>query len=84
MAAIVTVELDGNPDGNAMNPQRLVITKTDGAVIERTINATLGSLDNPMDAEQAAGKYGLCQRLAGPNTDKRLFEAPLAYATERS
>lgn len=83
LAANVTVELDGNPDGNAMNPQRLVITKTDGAVIERTINATLGSLANPMDADQSAGKYGLCQSLADLNTDKRLFEAPLAYATER-
>lgn len=84
LAANVTVELDGNPDGNAMSPQRLVITKTDGTVIERVVEATLGSIANPMDAAQAARKYKLCQRLADPDTDTRLFEAPLAYATERS
>lgn len=82
LAARVTVELDGNRDGNAMNPQRLVITKADGTTIERAISATLGSLENPMNARQAHGKYALCQRLAGPGTDKRLFEAPLSYATE--
>ncbi|MEM7702303.1 MAG: MmgE/PrpD family protein [Pseudomonadota bacterium] len=83
LAMKVSVELDGNSDGNAMNPQRLVITKTNGEVIESVIDATLGSIAHPMNVDQAQGKYGLCKRLAGSSADPRIFNAPLSYATER-
>jgi len=81
LAANVKVTLDGNGDGNAMNPQRLVVTMKDGSVIERDIPATLGSPAAPMSSEQYAAKYKLCRALA-PDADARIFDAPLAYATE--
>ncbi len=81
LAQRVSVELDGNPDGNALSPQRLVVTMADGSVVERHIPATLGSPAAPMSPAQAVAKYDLCRALA-PDADLRLFDAPLAYATE--
>ncbi|UVO54797.1 MmgE/PrpD family protein [Sphingomonas sp. SUN039] len=81
LARRVEVVLDGNPDGNALSPQRLVVTLKDGSVIERQIPATLGSPAAPMSPAQAAAKYDLCRALA-PDADPRIFDAPLAYATE--
>jgi len=78
----VSVILDGNQDGNAMAPQRLVVTKHDGSVIERTINANLGSIAHPMDAEQSGRKYALCRKLASTNTDPRIFDDPVCYMAE--
>jgi 2-methylcitrate dehydratase PrpD len=82
VAGQVSVELDGNPDGNAMAPQRLVVTRQDGSVVERIIAANLGSVEQPMSAEQAAQKYGLCRRLAGASADPLIFDNPLSYATD--
>lgn len=84
LASKVSVELDGNPDGNAMAPQRLVITRHDGSTIERTIAANLGSIAHPMSLEQARAKYALTRRLAGPGSDPRIFDDPLAYFTDPS
>ncbi len=81
LARNVRVTLDGNPDGNALSPQRLVVTLTDGRTIERAIVANLGSPEAPMSPGQAAAKYDLCRALA-PRVDPRIFDAPLAYATE--
>ena len=79
LAAHVSVAPDGNRDGNALSPQRLVVTRHDGTVIERVISANLGSIAHPMTAAQSAAKYSLCRRLAGPDTDPRIFDDPLAY-----
>ncbi|MDJ0643298.1 MAG: MmgE/PrpD family protein [Erythrobacter sp.] len=79
LAANVTVELDGNPDGNAMAPQRLVITTHDGDRAERVISDNLGSIAKPMSGAQAAAKYELCRKLAGPDADPRIFDDPLSY-----
>ncbi len=81
LAAQVRVHGDGSGDGNAMVPQRLVVTMADGGVIERAIPATLGSPDAPMDPATARSKYGLCRALAGA-CDPRLFDDPLGYATQ--
>ena len=81
LAHRVEVILDGNPDGNALSPQRLVVTLRDGSVVERAIPATLGSPAAPMSLAQASAKYDLCRELA-PHADARTFDAPLAYATE--
>ncbi len=81
LASRVEVVLDGNPDGNALSPQRLVVTLKDGSIIEHNIPATLGSPAAPMSPAQAAAKYDLCRALA-PHADPRIFDAPLAYATE--
>lgn len=82
LAQNVRITLDDNPDGNAMGPQRVVITLKSGEVIDHNIPATLGTIENPMSPTQAAHKYGLCSRLAAPDHDPRLFEDPLAYATD--
>ena len=82
LAPKVSVTLDGNPDGNAMAPQRLLVSKHDGSTVERMITANLGSLANPMSAEQTAAKYDLCRRLSGDAADPRIFDDPLPYATE--
>ena len=81
LARKVTVIVDGNPDGNALSPQHLVVRMKDGRVIERQIDANLGSPDAPMSPAQLAAKYDLCRALA-PNCDPRIFDDPLAYATD--
>ncbi len=81
LAARVSVHVDNNPDGNAMNPQRLVVRLASGEVIERTIPATLGSPAAPMSPAQTAAKFALCRELAG-NCDARIFTDPLAYAVD--
>jgi 2-methylcitrate dehydratase PrpD len=77
IADTLTIEIDGNPDPNALSPQRLVI---DGESIE--IPHTLGSPSAPMDTHQAAQKRDLCEVLAGDIPDRRLFDDPLAYFTD--
>jgi 2-methylcitrate dehydratase PrpD len=81
LAEKVTVTLDGNPDGNALGPQKLVITLNDGTIVERIIDANLGSPEAPMSPAQAAAKYDLCRALA-PDCDPRIFDDPLSYATD--
>ena len=81
LARRVSVTLDGNPDGNALSPQRLVVTLKSGDVIERPITANLGSPEAPLSAAQAKAKYDLCRELA-PDAEPRTFTDPLAYATE--
>ncbi len=81
LAEKVEVVLDGNPDANALSPQRLVVTLADGTVVERCISANLGSPEAPMDARQTAAKLDLCRALA-PDADPRIFDSSLFYATE--
>ncbi len=81
LAERVTVSLDGNPDANALSPQRLVVKLKDGRVVERHIPANLGSPDAPMSPDQYAAKYSLCRDLA-LHADPRIFDDPLAYATD--
>jgi 2-methylcitrate dehydratase PrpD len=81
LAEKVTVTLNKNPDGNAMSPQRLVITLKDGSTIERKIEANLGSPDAPMSPARYAAKYNLCRELAA-DCDPRIFDDPLSYATD--
>jgi 2-methylcitrate dehydratase PrpD len=81
LAAKVTIELDGNPDGNALGPQRLVVSYADGGSDDIVIPHTLGSPDAPLSPTQAAQKVDLCRVLAG-DCDPRLFDDPLSYATD--
>ncbi|MGL5838561.1 MAG: MmgE/PrpD family protein [Sphingorhabdus sp.] len=81
LARKVTVTLDDNHDGNALLPQKLMVRLKDGSTIERQIDDNLGSPEAPMSAAQYAAKYDLCRALA-PNCDSRIFDDPLAYATD--
>ncbi len=82
LAGKVDVVLDGNPDGNALAPQKLILHLAGGTSIERTIAANLGSPKAPMSAQQSAQKYDLCRRLAGSGCDLRIFDDPLTYASQ--
>jgi 2-methylcitrate dehydratase PrpD len=81
LAERVTVTLDDNADGNALSPQRLVVTLSDGATVECAIPVNPGSPEAPMTAAQASAKYDLCRARAG-DCDPRLFDHPLQYATD--
>lgn len=81
LAAKLTLTLDGNPDPNALSPQRLVITCTDGSVIERAIPNTLGHPDAAMRSAQTQAKRALARELAAEEPDARLFDDPLSYFT---
>ncbi|MGF7150404.1 2-methylcitrate dehydratase PrpD [Sphingomonas zeicaulis] len=78
LAAKLTITLDGNPDLNALGPQRLVLTMAHGTRIEREIPKTLGHPDAPMSDAQTAAKRALAAELA-PDADPRIFAAPLDY-----
>ncbi len=82
LAEKVTVTMDGNPDLNALSPQRLLITMTDGIIIEHTIPDTLGSPAAPLSPAQAETKRSLARTLVSDIADQRLFDDPLAYFTE--
>lgn len=81
LAALVRIETDDNGDANALGPQRLSISHADGGVDAIPIAHTLGSPAAPMTAAQAVQKRDLCRVLAG-DCDARLFDDPLAYATD--
>lgn len=78
-AARVHVEDDGNPDPNALSPQRLRIEMRDGDR-ELAIPHTPGCPEAPLTPEQAAAKRDLARALA-PQADPRLFDDPLAWFT---
>jgi 2-methylcitrate dehydratase PrpD len=82
LAELVSIVDDGNPDPNAMAPQRVVVTFADGTREDMTIPATLGSPERPLDIAQAAAKRDLARALAPAGHDPRVFDAPLAYLVD--
>jgi 2-methylcitrate dehydratase PrpD len=82
LARRVFVTVDENPDPNALSPQRLVVTLTDGTIIARAIPDTLGSPAAPLSSEQAHAKRTHARALAGDIADTRLFDDPFTYFTE--
>lgn len=78
----VVVRIDDNPDQNALAPQQLNITLSDGTQVERIITDNLGSPTAPMSDAQTKAKRDLARDLAGNDCDPRIFDDPLAYATE--
>lgn len=81
-AARVTIHDDGNPDPNAMAPQKLVLIAEDGTRREIAIPATLGSPEHPLDERQATAKVDLARALAPAAHDPRIFTDPLAYLVD--
>jgi 2-methylcitrate dehydratase PrpD len=78
IAAQISIEVDANPDLNALSPQKLELHYADGSRAQIGIPHTLGSPDAPMDAEQGAAKYALCEVLAA-HVDPAFFHDPLTY-----
>lgn len=79
LAARLVITVDGNPDPNALSPQRLVITLADGRILREHIPRTPGHPEAPLDAGETAAKRQLARELAPPSIDPRLFEDPLSY-----
>lgn len=82
IAAKVEVVVDGNPDPNALSPQRLEVIYADGDRKDIAVPKTLGTPEAPMNAAQRSAKADLCHALAAETPDNRLFEDPLAYFTD--
>jgi len=83
LASRVTVTDDGNPDLNALSPQRLIANFVDGTSADIAVPVTLGSPSAPLSPVQAAAKRSLARALA-PAADPRLFETPLIYFAGRA
>lgn len=81
LALKLVITLDGNDDPNALSPQRLVVTCTDGSVVERPIPNTLGHPQAAMSPAQTDTKRSLARELAAREPDPRLFSDPLSYFT---
>jgi aconitate decarboxylase len=65
LAARIAVEDDGNPDPNALNPQRVEITLMGGARHAIDLPAVLGSPANPLSPHQHLEKFRRCWAYAG-------------------
>ncbi len=57
LAAKVSVEDDGNPDVNALAPQKVSVKLSDGRTFEENIACLLGHPDNPMSEAQHRAKF---------------------------
>ncbi len=64
LGARLKIEIDGNPDPNALGPQRFVLTHADGSRREIVTPATFGSPANPLSPEWHAGKLAFARSLA--------------------
>lgn len=64
LGARLSVSVDGNPDLNALGPQRFRITLADGSVRDVLVPATLGSPANPLTAAAHDDKLAFAASLA--------------------
>ncbi len=64
LGARLTIEVDGNPDPNALGPQRFVLADADGRRREIVTPATFGSPANPLSPAWHAGKLAFARSLA--------------------
>jgi 2-methylcitrate dehydratase PrpD len=67
----ISVTADNNPDLNAFDPQKVLITLKTGVVIEKEMPFSLGSPTNPMSETQVLEKLKANLTLVGRNS---LFE----------
>jgi 2-methylcitrate dehydratase PrpD len=65
LARHIRVEDDGNPDPNALNPQRVEVTLTSGAYHAVDVPAVLGSPAKPLSRDQHLEKFRGCWAYAG-------------------
>jgi 2-methylcitrate dehydratase PrpD len=77
----IRIELDANPDPNALSPQRVEVHYADGRHTMIDVGETLGSPGAPMTDTQSAAKRDLCEVLSD-HVDRRLFDHPISYFTE--
>ena len=68
LGARLTLVVDGNPDPNALGPQRFELTMADGSVRTIVTKATFGSPANPLSPEWHAEKLRFARSLAQAET----------------
>ena len=64
LGARLTLVIDGNPDPNALGPQRFELAMADGSVRNLSTPATFGSPANPVSPEWHAEKRRFARSLA--------------------
>lgn len=79
LAGKLVLTLDDNKDPNALAPQRIVVTRTDGSTIEQVVPNVLGHPQASMSAGQAKAKRELARELTTHIPDPRIFDDPLSY-----
>jgi len=79
LAGKLVLTLDGSEDPNALAPQRIVVTSTDGNTIEQLVPNVLGHPQAPMSAAQTNNKRELARELTADIPDQRVFDDPLSY-----
>jgi hypothetical protein len=55
---------DGDPDPNALLPQRVVVDLADGRTLARSVETVLGSPARPLAADAMRAKYEMCLHAA--------------------
>lgn len=60
LAKRIEVIVDGNPDVNALEPQKLEVTLKDGRVLALALPRVLGSPDNPLTRDEHLAKFRRC------------------------
>jgi 2-methylcitrate dehydratase PrpD len=64
LGARLSIIVDGNPDPNALAPQRIVLSMSDGSERAVEVPATLGSPGNPLTPSRHRAKLDLARSLA--------------------
>jgi 2-methylcitrate dehydratase PrpD len=80
LARRLTVIDDGNPDINALTPQRVEIDLAAGRTVACSVASVLGSPERPLPLEAAQGKLDACLNFAAASADRgeRLWAAVAA------
>jgi 2-methylcitrate dehydratase PrpD len=71
----ISLHHDGNPDNNALGPQRMEIVLRDGTVLKANCDQPLGSPGNPLSKSQRENKVRYCFSLGLPDADPEQFIA---------
>jgi 2-methylcitrate dehydratase PrpD len=84
LAHRLTVIEDGNPDPNALSPQRVEIDLAEGRTVAAAVTSVLGSPARPLSPEAARAKFTDCQQSVPnlpPDQGAALWDAVFALET---
>jgi 2-methylcitrate dehydratase PrpD len=84
LARRLTVIADGNPDPNALVPQRVEVDLAEGRTVAVTITEVLGSPERPLPPEAVRAKFIDCRHSVPnllPEQDTALWDAVFALET---
>jgi 2-methylcitrate dehydratase PrpD len=84
LARRLAVIEDGNPDPNALLPQRVVIDLAEGRTVAAAVLSVLGSPERPLSSEASRAKFRNCwQSVRGlpPEQGTQLWDAMFALET---